>query len=171
MHRRLTMIVRALANHGTDGGPVPGQPIPPVAPIPSTHARPRSTTTPAPWPNDTMKSTRNSQRQTWRQQSKMFAVPAGCPGARLRFAGTPTLGSARRPTLGRVPSTHGPEPRRYKNTQPAVPYWVGTCARSYAMRNISHSRRCTCVCQARASTAGCPRARTPACPRRWWRRV
>ncbi len=50
MHARLTMIVRALANHGTDGGPVPGQPIPPVAPIPSTHARPRSTTTPAPWP-------------------------------------------------------------------------------------------------------------------------
>lgn len=53
------------------------------------------------------------------------------------------LGPARWPTLGRVPSTHGPEPRRYKNTQPAVPYWVGTCARSYAMRNISHSRRCT----------------------------
>ncbi len=50
MHARLTMIVRALANHGTDGGPVPGQPIPPIAPIPSTHARPRSTTTPAPWP-------------------------------------------------------------------------------------------------------------------------
>ena len=30
----------------------------------------------------------------------------------LRFAGTPTLGPVRRPTLGRVPSTHGPEPRR-----------------------------------------------------------
>lgn len=50
MHARLAMIMRALANHGTDGGPVPGQPSPPVAPIPSTHARPRSTTTPAPWP-------------------------------------------------------------------------------------------------------------------------
>lgn len=48
MHARLAMIVRALANHGTDGGPVPGQPIPPVAPIPSAHARPDPPTTPAP---------------------------------------------------------------------------------------------------------------------------
>lgn len=43
MHARLAMIVRTLANHGTDGGPVPGQPSPTVAPIPSAHARPRST--------------------------------------------------------------------------------------------------------------------------------
>lgn len=40
MHTRLAMIVRAVANHGTDGGPVPGQPSPTVTPVPSTHAHP-----------------------------------------------------------------------------------------------------------------------------------
>ena len=67
MHARLAMIVRTLSNHGTDGGPVPGQPIPPVTPIPSTHARLRSTRNTSTMADMTPQGTRNSQHQTWRQ--------------------------------------------------------------------------------------------------------
>ena len=113
MHARLAMSMRALANHGTDGSPVPGQPIPPVTPIPSTHARPRSTTTPAPWP------TRHHEEHTQQPAPNMastieYVRGPGRVSRLLRFAGAPTLGSARRPTLGRAPSTHG---RNHEDTR------------------------------------------------------
>ena len=44
--------------------------------------------------------------------SLIVFVDPGRVSRLLRFADTPTLGSVRRPTLGRVPSTHGTEPRR-----------------------------------------------------------
>lgn len=107
MHARLAMIVRALSNHGTDGDPVPGQPSPPVTPIPSAHARPRSTTTPAPWP------TRHHEEHTQQPAPNMASTIEDVrgPGRAPRSDSGPRaplqLGSARRPTLGRAPSTHG----------------------------------------------------------------
>lgn len=77
----------------------------------------------------------------------MFVVPAVCPGARLRFADTPTLGPARRPTLGRVPSTPRAGTTKIREHPAGHDFFLGpagcSCARSYAMRNISHSMRCT----------------------------
>ena len=87
MHARLAMIMRALANHGTDGSPVPGQPIPPVTPIPSTHARPRSTTTPAPWP------TRHHEEHTQQPAPNMASTIEYVRGSgRVPRLSTPTCG-------------------------------------------------------------------------------
>lgn len=87
MHARLAMIVRALSNHGTDGDPVPGQPSPPVTPIPSAHARPRSTTTPAPWP------TRHHEEHTQQPAPNMASTIEDVRGSgRVSRSATPACG-------------------------------------------------------------------------------